>query len=121
MRQRRSSADQSSSVATPRSAAAATRARGTAEVIDGRGARGHRPPRAMAGPDRGSVAPDIGSTPRELHDDVMRTSSSAALLAYYLRSPQPGGRPVDVGGRPYDNARHTDWDLFVTFGIGVNL
>lgn len=51
--------------------------------------------------------------------------ASAAYLAprlgalYYLRSPQPGGAPILVGGRSYDNERHKRWDLFATVGLGV--
>jgi hypothetical protein len=40
---------------------------------------------------------------------------------YYLRSPQPGGAPILVGGRSYDNERHKRWDLFATVGLGVQL
>jgi len=40
---------------------------------------------------------------------------------YYLRSPQPGGTPILVGGRLYDNDRHKRWDLFATVGLGIQL
>jgi len=41
---------------------------------------------------------------------------------YYLKSPQPGNGPIDVGGRSYDNDRHKNWDTYFipTLSVGYS-
>ncbi len=41
---------------------------------------------------------------------------------YYLKSPQPGNNPVQIGDRAYDNPRHKDWDTYFipTLSVGYS-
>jgi hypothetical protein len=41
---------------------------------------------------------------------------------YYLKSPQPGNNPVQIGDRSYDNSRHKDWDTYFipTLSVGYS-
>jgi hypothetical protein len=41
---------------------------------------------------------------------------------YYVKKPQPGNNPVQIGDRTYDNARHKDWDTYFipTLSVGYS-
>lgn len=41
---------------------------------------------------------------------------------YYVKKPQPGNNPVQIGDRTYDNPRHKDWDTYFipTLSVGYS-
>ena len=41
---------------------------------------------------------------------------------YYVKKPQPGNNPVQIGDRTYDNDRHKDWDTYFipTLSVGYS-
>ena len=41
---------------------------------------------------------------------------------YYVKTPQPGNNPIQIGDRTYDNARHKDWDTYFipTLSVGYS-
>lgn len=38
---------------------------------------------------------------------------------YYVKSPQPGNDPVQIGDRAYDNGRHKNWDTYFIPTVSV--
>lgn len=38
---------------------------------------------------------------------------------YYVKSPQPGNRPIQIGDRTYDNSRHKNWDTYFIPTVSV--
>jgi hypothetical protein len=41
---------------------------------------------------------------------------------YYVKTPQPGNAPVQIGDRAYDNSRHKTWDTYFipTLSVGYS-
>ncbi|MBI2390569.1 MAG: hypothetical protein HYV09_13345 [Deltaproteobacteria bacterium] len=62
------------------------------------------------------VGPEIGWTIR-VRGGLYLAPRLGAL--YYAVRPQgPDNRPVEIGGKPYDNDHHKTFDLYATLGIG---
>ncbi len=66
--------------------------------------------------DSSLLGPELGWVAR-IRNGLYLAPRAGAL--FYVVPPQGrAGRPVDVGGRPYDNSRHKAVDLYLTLGLG---